>query len=261
MGTAQRRYQDIATGVRLSYLDRGEGPLILLMHGYPGTAEAHMSLLMDDLSRDHRVIAPDLRGYGASRPPNRDFPPDFYPRDAADMAALLDALQTGPVVVMGFSDGGEAALLLAAMRPDHVRAVVSWGICGVISQAMVDSVAGWLPVSAWGPEREARRQFIIAHHGEEQLVPMVEGWVYAARAILATGGNVCLDEAPQIRAPVLLINGDAEVGNTPEDVSALAARIPNAELVFIAGSRHTIQDDQPQELLRRIRGFLGRLPK
>lgn len=260
MGLSQRHYQDVATGVRLSYLDSGEGPAVLLIHGYPGTAETHMKLLINDLSRDHRVIAPDLRGYGASRPPNRDFPPDFYGRDAADMAALLDALQTGPVVVMGFSDGGETALLLAATRPDLVRGAISWGICGVMSQEMVDSVAGWLPVSAWGPEREPRRKFIIEHHGEEQLESIVEGWVYWARDMLAAGGNVCLAEAAQIHAPALLMNGDGEVGNTPEDVTTLAARIPNAELVFIANSGHAIQDDQPEELLHHIRGFLGRLP-
>jgi valacyclovir hydrolase len=258
MKSTPRYYTKIDTGVTLSYLDVGEGPALLLIHGYPGTAESHLGGVIADLSHDYRVIAPDLRGCGASRPPNRDFPVDFYARDAADMAALLVALKTGPVAAVGFSDGGETALLLAASRPDLVWAVVGWGVCGVISKAMVDSITDWLPVSAWGPDREARRRAIIDRHGEEQLEPIVRGWHDAAHAILARGGNVCLEEAARIKAPALVMNGDREVGNTPEDVAALVRRIPRGELVFIEDSGHFIQDDQPAALLAHLRAFLRR---
>ncbi len=101
-------------GALLAYHDLGSGPPLLLIHGFTGTARSHMGVLIDNLKHGYRVIAPDLRGYGASRPPNRTFPPDFYQRDAADMAELLDILQPGPVVVLGFSDGAESALVLAA---------------------------------------------------------------------------------------------------------------------------------------------------
>lgn len=243
-------------GARLAYHDLGSGPPLLLIHGFTGTARAHMGLLIDDLSRDHRVIAPDLRGYGASRPPNRTFPPDFYQRDAADMAELLDIIKPGPVVALGFSDGAESALVLAARRPDLVRGVVAWGVSGVISQAMVDAVQDWLPVSAWDERRAAWRQEIIELHGREQLEPMIEGWVRAAEAIAAAGGDICLHEAPQIRCPALLINGDGERNNLPEDVRRLAAAIPNCRLEFVANSGHSIQDDQPAVLIQLIRQFL-----
>ncbi len=243
-------------GARLAYHDLGSGPPLLLIHGFTGTARAHMGLLIDDLSRDHRVIAPDLRGYGASRPPNRTFPPDFYQRDAADMAELLDIIKPGPVVVLGFSDGAESALVLAARRPDLVRGVVAWGVSGVISQAMVDAVQDWLPVSAWDERRAAWRQEIIELHGREQLEPMIEGWVRAAEAIAAAGGDICLREAPQIRCPALLINGDGERNNLPDDVRRLAAAIPNCRLEFVANSGHSIQDDQPAVLIQLIRQFL-----
>lgn len=245
-------------GAVLAYHDLGSGPPLLLMHGFTGTARTHMGLLIDELSRDHRVIAPDLRGYGASRPPNRTFPPDFYQRDAADMAELLDIIQPGPVVVLGFSDGAESALVLAARRPDLLRGVIAWGVAGVMSQAMVDAVQDWLPVSAWDERRAAWRQEIIELHGREQLEPMIEGWVRAAQAIVAAGGDICLREAPQIRCPALLINGDGEQNNLPEDVQRLAAAIPNCRLEFVANSGHSIQDDQPEVLIRLIRQFLAR---
>ncbi len=253
------RQVTLRDGAIIAYHDVGSGLPLLLMHGFTGTARSHLGLLIDELSPDYRIIAPDLRGYGASRPPNRNFPPDFYQRDADDMAELLDMLRPEPVVVMGFSDGAESALLLAARRPDLVRGVVAWGVSGVISQAMVDAVQDWLPVSAWGERRAAWRDEIIALHGREQLEPMIEGWVRAAEAILSAGGDICLSAAPHIRCPVLLINGDGEKNNLPEDVQRLAAAIPNCQLVFVANSGHTIQEDQPAELMRLIRAFLERV--
>lgn len=122
------RYQiQIGDGVHLSCIDEGTGQPVLFIHGFTGTALADHGILLDEFRDEYRLIAPDLRGYGASRPPNRDFPVDFYQRDAADMAALLRALDCGPAIVLGFSDGAEAALILAATDPDLVRGVVAWG--------------------------------------------------------------------------------------------------------------------------------------
>ncbi len=239
---------------------RGDRAPILLLHGFTGTARRHLGNLMPPLLADgYRLIAPDLRGYGASRPPNRSFPPDFYQRDTADIIALLDHLQLGPVAVLGFSDGAEIALLLAAARPDLVAGVLAWGVSGVISSEHVDAVQSWLPVSAWGPERAAWQEQIIADHGEEQLEPMISGWVRAAEAIAAAGGNVCLAEAAAIRCPVLLVNGDGEVGNTVRDVTRLAERIPGSRLVFVANSGHWVHTDQEAQFLTQARDFLRQL--
>lgn len=255
MVNEQRRAM-IRDGIALAYWDVGEGEPIVLLHGFTGTARGHLGELIDTLAADYRVIAPDLRGYGASRPPDRDFPADFYQRDAYDVAALLDTLGVDQPVVMGFSDGSEVAVLLAALRPDLVRGVVAWGVSGVISPEELAKVEGWLPVSAWGPERAKWRDEIIRLQGIEQLEPMIEGWVSAARAITAAGGNICLAEAPSIRCPVLLLNGAGEVGNTPRDVKRLCQAIPDCRLVFIDNCGHAIQDDQPVELLRQIREYL-----
>jgi valacyclovir hydrolase len=250
----------LTDGAHIAYTDVGTGPPLLLLHGFTGTAQAHLGTLIADLAADHRVIAPDLRGYGASRPPFRDFPIDFYARDAADMAALLDQLALGPVVVLGFSDGAESALVLATLRPDLVRGVVAWGVAGVISAQMAAAAQAWLPVSTWGPARADWRAEIIALHGADQLEPLIHGWAAAAAAIVAQGGDVCYQHADQIRCPVLLINGDGEVNNLVADVERLAARIPDCQLVFVPQSGHAIQDDQPEQLRTLIRDFLAALP-
>lgn len=255
----QKQYSDIGDGIHLAYIDEGQGPPLLFIHGFTGTAEADHAGLMAQFQPTHRIIAPDLRGYGASRPPNRDFPPDFYRRDAADLAAFLDKLDCGPVIVLGFSDGAEVSLLLAAARPDLVAGVVAWGVCGVIADEEVQSIATWLPIAAWGPERQEWKQEIIARHGAEQLEPMISGWVAAAHAIHAQGGNISLATADQIECPVLLMNGDGEIGNPPRDVRILADSIPNSRLEFIADSGHAIQRDQPALMIDRVQQFLQAL--
>lgn len=249
----------LADGAIIAYHDEGAGPPLLLMHGFTGTARSHLAGLIDALKVDHRVIAPDLRGYGDSRPPARDFPADFYQRDAADMAALLDQISPGPVVVMGFSDGSESAVLLAASRPDLVRGVVSWGIAGVISAQMATAAQGWLPASSWGESRGAWRAEIVATQGEDQFAPQIEGWAAAAQAIYAAGGNICYEQADSVRCPVLLLNGDGEVNNLEADFFRLAERLPDARAEIVAASGHSIQDDQPELLLARIREFLAEI--
>lgn len=259
MLTFTQHFSTLADGTRLAYLDGGQGAPLLLLHGFTGTARSHFANLLLPLSATYRLIAPDLRGYGASQPPPRDFPPDFYRRDADDMAALVETLAVGPVTVLGFSDGAESALLLAARRPDLVRGVVAWGVSGVISPKMLASVQAWLPVEDWGKERAAWRAEIIAYHGAAQFKPLIEGWVAAARAIVAAGGNICYEEAVAIGCPVLLINGEREVSNTPRDVLRLADRIPAGRLEFIPAAGHAVHDEQPERFLALIERFLKQL--
>lgn len=123
-------FQEI-NGVHLYYEDEaahaGAGIPVLLLHGAFNTARGQFSLMVERLcERGYRVIAPDLRGYGRSRPPQRDYPPGFYGRDMEDVAALLGALLTRPAHVVGVGDGGVVGLLLAIAYPDRVYSLVCW---------------------------------------------------------------------------------------------------------------------------------------
>ncbi len=251
-------YQKIAlaTDIAMAYVDRGAGALVVLLHGFTGTGVTHFRNLIDDLAESYRVIAPDLRGYGRSQPPLRDFAPYFYQRDADDVAALIGALGCGPAHVLGFSDGAESALLLAATRPDLVRSVIAWGVSGVISKAMVESVESWLTPDDWAATHPDWAAEIAAQHGPDQVEAMPQGWARAAQAIYAAGGNICMVEAANIQCPVLLVNGASEVNNTPQDVLALSARIPSARLRFVEDAGHAVHWDQPDKMAVLVRKFL-----
>ena len=255
---SEKQYLRLPDQATLSYQVLGEGRPLLLIHGNTGTAQSNMGMLITQLEQDYCVIAPDLRGYGASQPPVRDYPPDFYQRDAEDMATLLQHLDIGPVVVLGFSDGSESALLLAASHPDLIRGVIGWGVSGVISAEIVEMVQKRLPVPD-KPQWTKWHHQLAERHGENQVQSMIEGWINAATAIVANGGNICYEEAAQVQCPTLLINGDGEVGNTVDDVTRLVERIPNCHLEIVANSGHAIQNDQPEALMQLIIAFLNEL--
>ncbi|MFE9814355.1 alpha/beta fold hydrolase [Streptomyces sp. NPDC005773] len=119
--TTAHHLRRIATnGVELNVAVAGDGPAVLLLHGFPHTWRI-WSGIMDRLSGQYRVIAPDLRGFGAS-----ERAVDGYDAGtlAADAEGLLDALGETSAAVVGIDAGAAPAALLALRRPGLVRRLV-----------------------------------------------------------------------------------------------------------------------------------------
>ncbi|MFJ7999415.1 alpha/beta fold hydrolase [Streptomyces sp. NPDC096310] len=119
-----------ANGVDLNVALAGEGPAVLLLHGFPHTWQLWTGI-MDGLAGRYRLIAPDLRGTGAST-----HAPDGYDAGtlATDAEALLDALGVSSAAVVGIDAGTPPAFLLAMRRPGLVRQLV-----------VMESLLGTLP--------------------------------------------------------------------------------------------------------------------
>jgi pimeloyl-ACP methyl ester carboxylesterase len=115
-------HRDIsANGIRLHAAEAGQGPLVLLLHGFPQfwwTWRAQLTGLAD---AGFRVVAPDLRGYGASDKPPRGYD---LPSLAGDVAALVRALGEREAVVVGHDWGGLLAWTTAVLHPRTVRRLV-----------------------------------------------------------------------------------------------------------------------------------------
>ena len=140
--------ESVRTGpVTTNYHDRGEGPPVLLLHGSgPGvSAWANWRLPMPYLTEHHRVIAPDLAGFGYSEAPEGwEYSTQTWLRQIVD---LLDALGLERVSVVGNSFGGSMALALAIHHPERVDRIVLMGSVGVpfeITEGL-DAVWGYEP--------------------------------------------------------------------------------------------------------------------
>lgn len=122
----QRKRVDV-NGITLSYLEAGEGPAILLCHGFPETSHSWHKQIPMFAAAGYRAIAPDLRGYGESSiPESVDVYTTFHL--VGDLIALMDALSIERTVIMGNDWGATIAWQMALMRPDLIRGVVALGV-------------------------------------------------------------------------------------------------------------------------------------
>ncbi len=122
------RHRDVeANGIRMRVADHGEGPAVLLCHGFPETARSWRHQLGALEAAGYRAVAPDLRGYGGTdRPPSAEQYTLFHL--VGDLVALLDELGIGRAAVVGNDWGATIAWHAALLRPDRFRAVAALGV-------------------------------------------------------------------------------------------------------------------------------------
>ena len=106
----------VLDGIKTRYVDRGQGPAVLLLHGFAASLDTWASI-SDELAPTRRVLALDLKGFGRSSRPEGDYSPGAQ---AKLVLALLDARGVERVDVVAHSWGSSVALALALMAPERV---------------------------------------------------------------------------------------------------------------------------------------------
>lgn len=242
-------FADIKTGARLHYEDVGSGDTIVLVHGLLDTPERRFSVLMDWLNPNYRVIAPTMRGYGQSTPKPRDFPPNFYHRDAADLLALMDAVGIERAYLMGYSDGGETALVAAGMQPERFRSVAVWGAVGYFGPIMRQVMQRMYPAT-WITQEE------LELHGIPDANGFVLGWMQSTKGMIDSGGDVSVKLAHNITCPLLMMLGDEDALNPKAYGEVFIEKVPTGRIqMFPCG--HAVHEERWPDFQRAIADFLG----
>ncbi len=166
----------------------GDGPAVFLLHGYPQTHYC-WAQVAPALARTHRVIAPDIRGYGASAaPPGGPSGEGFSKREmAADVVALADALGLERFAVVGHDRGGRVAYRAALDHPDRVERLAVLNIVPTVEQfervTPANAIGYWpwflLAQPAPFPER------LIAGAREHYVTSIIRDWAALADRIPA----------------------------------------------------------------------------
>ncbi|MQM05473.1 hypothetical protein Taro_038279 [Colocasia esculenta] len=117
----------VVNGIRMHVAEKGQGPVVLLLHGFPEVWYSWRHQIAGLASRGYRAVAPDLRGYGDTDAPDSV---DSYTvfHLVGDLVALIDALGEDKVFVVGHDWGAVVAWHLCMFTPDRVRALVNLSV-------------------------------------------------------------------------------------------------------------------------------------
>jgi pimeloyl-ACP methyl ester carboxylesterase len=268
-----------AGGLRTHVALAGSGPPLLLLHGWP----QHWWMwrkLIGPLAEGHRVIAPDLRGFGWTEAPPGGYDPEVF---AADVCALLDALEVDqPVDLIGHDWGGWTGFMLCLRHPERVRRFLALNIYHPFIKPSPRGLFGvwrfwyqWVLAAPGIGPRAGRFGPVLRWVGSGQA-----GWDQRERAIYADQflepdrgraasllyRHAVLDLAPRtfrgdyrrltMETPTLLLFGTAD---HPQDHRALPGferSAPNMALELAPGTGHFIVDERPKLVLERAREFL-----
>ena len=250
--------------VRTVRAGAGETTLVLL-HGY-GESLTTWRAVFDPLSRNARVIALDLPGFGASAKPDV---PYSLPAQTERLSRFLDAWTSGPIVMVGHSMGGELAASLALARPDRVKLLVLiapagyriglGGIAGTMTPGKARTIGRYL----------ALRSFVTPIHDPAWLGEPDSSASYdqtgdssysrAAARVLEDFDFVALRHRfAELTQPTLLIWGGLDpvvpfsVGDT------LSRTIPCVRFLPLANAFHRPHAEIPDTVIATVRRFLVR---
>ena len=245
----------------IHYRSAGAGRPLVFLHGVGSSSHTWQGQLAR-FSSGHLCVAPDMRGFAGSK---TDPATISMRRFAADVAALIEHLGSGPAAVCGLSMGGIVALNLWRDRPDLVRSLVladTWANHAAAAASHAERMAaidaGTMPELA-----RIRMPGVYAPGADPELV---ERGVAAFAALdKAAYRAASYDLWPQdlrevartIRVPALVIVGEYDTTTPPPLSEELAALIPGARLVVIPGAAHLTNEENPAAFDAALEGFLG----
>jgi pimeloyl-ACP methyl ester carboxylesterase len=240
----------------------GDGPPVVMIHGLGGTANLFQPQM--DVLRSYRVIRVDLPGSGRSPLPAAEATfSDF----CAAILGVMQVLGTGTAHLVGHSLGTVLCQMIAAERPDLVRSLTLLGALAEPSPATRDGlrarasmarregmaeIADQIVANALSASTRAGQPAAVAFVRESLMRQNPEGYARTCEA-LAKAAAV---DPRLIRAPALLLTGDADTVNPPSVARDLADRISGAKLVGIDRGGHWLTIEKPAESNRWIAEFL-----
>ncbi len=257
--------------INIYYEVHGAGEPLFLIMGYGGHI-GHWFRLIPLLSREYCVVAFDNRGTGRSDKPDIPYTMEMM---AKDVAGLLDAINIDTAHIFGVSMGGCIAQQFALYYPERVSSLILAGThCGVSNLVKLERPAGnflhdfELIEQQTPKEHETEMldylvsQEFVRNNKDivDQYITKVTEYVTPIHVLMGQYEAIIsfdsYNRLPEIKAPTLVICGDADKMVSPESSRLLASRIPNAELVMLEKIGHGFFLEAVEEANQVIIDFL-----
>lgn len=236
-------------GIRMYYEVRGQGPVLVLLHGGAGNG-MQFEHQIPDFERRHRLVIPDLCAQG--RTTDRPGPLTYHAM-AEDVVALMDQLRIRRFDLMGWSDGGITGLDIAIHHPGRLRHLVTFGANFAPDGLQPQDVA-WNDTATASAFGEGMREGWIKlspqpEHYEEAMNKVLEMW--------RTQPRFTQKDLASIRTRALICAGEHDLVR-PEHTRALAKAIPGARMWIVPGASHGAMLEKPKEVNAEVLAFLAR---
>ena len=222
--------------IRHYFIEKGQGEPLILLHGNGESCE-YFRGQMDAFARRYHVYAVDTRGHGKTPRGERPFTIRQF---ADDLRCFMDEHGIEKAHLLGFSDGGNIAMIFAMRYPERVDRLI-------LNGANLDT-------------RGVKRAVQIPVEIGYRMAKLFSGRSEAARAnaemlgLMVNDPNVRPEELEAIRAKTLVIAGTKDLIK-PSQTRQIAEHIPDSRLVFVEGN-HFIAGKNPEEFNRAVLDFL-----
>lgn len=240
-------------GVKTWYEVEGDGDPLLLLHGGFCTNDT-WGPQRPAFAAKYRVFLPERRAHGHT--PDVEGPLS-YADMAKDTVDFIESVVGGPAHLVGWSDGGIVALLVAIARPDLAKKLVTIG--ANFLPAPQSSVAPEM-FEHMSPDEPGLAMFRSMYEAASPDGP--EHWPVVVEKLLAMYGvepDISLDDLARISASTLVLVGDDDL-MTLEHTIALHAAVPGSELAVMPGTSHALLMEKADLANRLILDFLGNEP-
>lgn len=249
-------------GASLRYLDRGAGPVLLLIHGL-GASHADWQHQSDVLAGTFRLIVPDLRGHGSSD----GSAPFSVERFATDLLQLLETLKISRLNIAGHSMGGAVAMQMALLRPQWVQKLVLANTVPDFRPATLQQ--RWmlwsrvLTIRCCGPKalaaRSANRMFPLPAQQSLRDALVLRSAANSPAVYIETARALArwsvVDKLDWLTMPTLVMAGEHDFFPV-SDIQALAERLPDARCRILEGAHHHLPLERPDDFNRIVQEFL-----
>ncbi|MFB7515518.1 alpha/beta fold hydrolase [Streptomyces sp. NPDC056144] len=237
------------------YEDRGTGPALLLVHGHPFDHTMWQPQI-ERFSRTHRVIAPDLRGYGRT-PLGAMTDSTGLGEFAEDLVAVLDHLRVDEAVVVGLSMGGQIAMELHRRHPGRVRGLVLVDTFPAaeteegkaVRNAMADRL---LEEGMRGYADEVLDRMVAPYNAH--AAPHVHRMMRETDPVAAAAALRGRAERPDYResltrvaVPALVVVGRDDTYTPVSDAEEMHALLPDSTLAVVERAAHMPNLERPEE--------------
>lgn len=223
----------------LNFTEKGYGAPLMLLHGN-GESSGYFVNQIDRFANEYRVIAVDTRGHGASPRGNKPFTLETF---ADDLKNLLDSLNIEKANILGFSDGGNIAVIFALKYPERVASLVLNG---------ANLFPSGLKSSFLIPVKVLFAVFSLLSHFSRRAKRRSE-LLY----LMAKQPNIQPERLSSIKCPVLVIAGTQDVIKE-KNTNLIAASLPDSSLCFLKGG-HSIAKTNSVEFNSAVEKFLNSL--